>query len=265
MNDIRKSGRGTYKQGIFPKRTRLGCCVCSLLGLFGLSTAMFAQSSNSSKATGADSARSVPDISGIWMSTPPRRVGGPNDNILDPPDKRKPDSAIVVPFLPEAEAKYKSANEADSPSTRCMPPGVPALMLAPIYPMAILQTPGRVVLIHEFMNTVRWIYTDGQGHPKDLDPTWLGNSVGKWEGDILVVDTVGFNNKSWLDLHGMTHSDELHTVERFHRRGAVLEYSITIEDPKTFSRAWTVHMDYDSKPDWKIGEYLCAENNKDAK
>ena len=208
---------------------------------------------------------SVPDISGIWMSTPPRRVGGPNDSLLDPPDKRKPNSAAVVPFLPEAEARYKSANEADSPSTRCLPPGISGLMLAPIYPMAILQTPGRVVVIHEFMNTVRWIYTDGQGHPKDLDPTWLGNSVGKWEGDTLVVDTIGFNDKSWLDLHGMTHSDELHTVERFHRRGAVLEYSLTIEDPKTFSRPWTVHMDYEFKPDWKIAEYLCAENNKDAK
>ena len=265
MNDIRKSGRGTHKQGIITKTTRFACCACYLVGLFSLATGAHAQSSNLSKSTGTKSGGSVPDISGIWMSTPPRRVGGPNDSLLDPPEKRKPDSATVVPFLPEAEGRYKSANEADSPSTRCLPPAIPALMLAPIYPMAILQTPGQVVVIHEFMNTVRWIYTDGQGHPKDLDPTWFGNSVGKWEGDTLVVDTIGFNNKSWLDLHGMTHSDELHTVERFHRRGAVLEYSITIEDPKTFSRPWTVHMDYDSKPDWKIAEYLCAENNKDAK
>jgi hypothetical protein len=265
MSDIRTSGRGTYKKELFPKSRRLGCCACCLLGLFGLTTALLAQSSNPSKSSGANVGGSVPDISGIWMSTPPRRVGGPNDSLLDPPDKRKPDSAAVVPFLPEAEARYKSANEADSPSTRCLPPGISGLMLAPIYPMAILQTPGRVVVIHEFMNTVRWIYTDGQGHPKDLDPTWLGNSVGKWEGDTLVVDTIGFNDKSWLDLHGMTHSDELHTVERFHRRGAVLEYSLTIEDPKTFSRPWTVHMDYEFKPDWKIAEYLCAENNKDAK
>ena len=265
MNNIRKSGLGTYKQGIITKTTRLACFACSLLGLFGSATGVHAQNSNLSKSAGAKSGGSVPDISGIWMSTPPRRIGGPKDSLLDPADKRKPDSATVVPFLPEAEAKYKSANEADSPSTRCLPPGIPGLMLAPIYPMAILQTPGQVVVIHEFMNTVRWIYTNGQGHPKDLDPTWLGNSVGKWEGDTFVVDTVGFNNKSWLDLHGMTHSEELHTVERFHRRGAVLEYGITIEDPKTFSRPWTVHMDYDSKPDWKIGEYLCAENNKDAK
>ena len=244
---------------------RLGCCAGCLVALLSLAPAMSAQTSKSSNAAASGAAGTVPDISGIWMSTPPRRVGGPNDSLLDPADKRKPDSATMVPFLPEAEARYKSANEADSPSTRCLPPGISGLMLAPIYPMAILQTPGRVVVIHEFMNVVRWIYTDGQGHPKDLDPTWLGNSVGKWEGDALVVDTIGFNDKSWLDLHGMTHSDELHTVERFHRRGAVLEYSLTIEDPKTFSRPWTVHMDYESKPDWKIAEYLCAENNKDAK
>ena len=81
----------------------------------------------------------------------------------------------------------------------------------------------------------------------------------------LVVDTVGFNDKSWLDGHGMTHSDRLHTVERFHRRGAVLEYGLTIEDPKTFTRPWTVHMDYEAKPDWKIAEYICNENNRNDK
>jgi hypothetical protein len=109
MSDIRATGRGPYKKELFPKSRRLGCCACSLLSLFGLSTATLAQSSNPSKASGAKVGGSVPDISGIWMSTPPRRVGGPNDSLLDPPDKRKPDSATVVPFLPEAEARYKSA------------------------------------------------------------------------------------------------------------------------------------------------------------
>jgi len=265
MSDLRTSGRGNYKTELFPKSRRLACFACCLLGLFGLTTAMFAQSSTPSKASGANAGGSAPDLSGIWMTTPPRRLGGPTDSLLDPPDKRKPDSATVVPFLPEAEARYKSANENDSPTAHCLPPAVPGLMLAPVYPMAILQTPGKVVVIHEFMNTVRWIYTDGQGHPKDLDPTWMGNSIGKWEGDTLVVDTIGFNDKSWLDGRGMTHSEELHTVERFHRRGTVLEYSVTIEDPKTFSKPWTVHMDYESKPDWKIAEYWCAENNRDVK
>lgn len=265
MSDIHASGRGTHSKELSRMSRRLGYCAFCLLALFGLTTATLAQSSNPSKASGANAGGSVPDISGIWMTTPPRRFGGPTDSILDPPDKRKPDSATVVPFLPGAEAKYKSANEADSPTAHCLPPAVPGLMLAPVYPLAILQTPGKVVVIHEFMNTVRWIYTDGQGHPKDLDPTWMGNSIGKWEGDTLVVDTIGFNDKSWLDGRGMTHSEELHTVERFHRRGAVLEYSVTIEDPKTFSKPWTVHMDYDAKPDWKIAEYWCAENNKDTK
>src|ERR1700693_663489 len=146
MSDIRTSGRETYKKELFPRSRRLACCACCLLGLSGLTTAMLAQSSNPSKASVANVVGSVPDIGGIWMSTPPRRVGGPNDSLLDPPDKRKPDSATVVPFLPEAEARYKSANEADSPSTRCLPPGVPGLMLAPVYPLAILQTPGKVVV-----------------------------------------------------------------------------------------------------------------------
>ena len=250
------------KKGGSSIRSRVAGYGCCLMLMLTLATPLLAQSSNSSKATGTNSGHSEPDISGIWMSTPPRRIGGPTDNILDPEDKRKPDSAKVVPFLPEAEAKYKAANELDSPTARCQPPGISMLMLAPIYPMAIIQTPGRVVTIHEFMNVVRWIYTDGEGHPKDLDPSWLGNSVGKLDGDTLVVDTIGFNNKSWLDGHGMTHSDELHTVERFHRRGAVLEYSLTLEDPKTFTRPWTVHMDFEAKPDWKIAEYICNENNQ---
>jgi len=252
-------------QIILPKTARLVCCACCLMSLLGLATETLAQSSNGSKAAGAKSDESKPDISGVWVSTPPRRVGGPTDSLLDPADKRKPDSATAVPFLAEAEAKYKAAKEIDSPTTHCLPPGISELMFAPFYPMAIVQAPGRVVTIHEFMNMVRWIYTDGQGHPKELDLTWLGNSVGKWEGDTLVVDTIGFNDKSWLDAHGMTHSDQLHTVERFHRRGALLEYSMTIEDPKTFSRPWTIHMDYEAKTDWKIAEYICNENNKDDK
>ena len=265
MSDVTACQGPGRNQRLLPKTARLVCCACCLVGLAGLATEMFAQSSNSSKTAEAKPGSSTQDISGVWVSTPPRRVGGPTDSLLDPADKKKPDSATVVPFLPEAEAKYKAAKEIDSPTTRCLPPGISELMFAPFYPMAIVQAPGRVVTIHEFMNVVRWIYTDGQGHPKDLDLTWLGNSVGKWEGDTLVVDTVGFNDKGWLDAHGMTHSDQLHTVERFHRRGAVLEYSMTIEDPKTFSRPWTIHMDYEAKPDWKIAEYICNENNKDDK
>ena len=263
MRSKSTSGR-TARRRFLLNGARLGCCASLIALLLGLAPAMSTQTSKSSNAAGG-AAGIAPDISGVWMSTPPRRVGGPNDSLLDPVDKRKPDSATVIPFLPEAEAKYKAADEKDSPTTHCLPPGISELMLAPIYPMAIIQTPGRVVIIHEFMNVFRWIYTDGQGHPKDLDPTWEGNSIGKWEGDTLVVDTIGFNDKSWLDGHGMTHSDQLHTVERFHRRGAVLEYSLTIEDPKTFTRPWIVHMDYEAKPDWKIAEYICNENNKDDK
>lgn len=242
-------------------RTRFACCTSCLTVMLALATSILAQSSQPSKPSGNNSGGTESDIAGIWLPTPPRRVGAANDSILDPEDKRKPDSAKVVPFLPEAEAKYKAANPLDNTSMHCLPPGISLLMFVP-YPIAIIQAPGRVVLIHEYMNLVRWIYTDGQGHPKDLEHTWMGDSIGKWDGDTLVVDTIGFNDKSWLDLHGMTHSDQLHTVERFHRRGAILEYSLTIEDPKSFSQPWTIHMDYAEKPDWKIAEFVCEENNK---
>jgi hypothetical protein len=240
-------------------RTRLGCCTYYLMGLLAMATSILAQDPQPSKAI---SVKSESDIGGIWIpegsaSTPPNVRRG----TLDPEGKRKPDSAKVIPFLPEAEVRYKVANPMNNPVNHCLPTGIPGLMFVP-YPIAIIQAPGRVVLIHEFLNQVRWIYTDEQGHPKDMEHSWYGESVGKWEGDTLVVDTIGFNDKTWLDFRGMTHSDELHTVERFHRHGAVLEYSVTIEDPKTFSQPWTVHMDYEAKPDWKIAEFVCEENNK---
>lgn len=201
---------------------------------------------------GAQQSSPAPDLSGVWA------VSNFKQELAQMAPELNPK---VPPFLPAAAAKYAKMNHNDSPSAHCLPPGVPFLMTMP-YPFEIIQVPGRVLTIHEFGNFVRRIHTDGRNHPADPDPTWLGDSVGKWDGGTLVVDSVGFNDKSWMDLTGLTHSEALHLTERFRLIDRnTLSDDITIDDPMTFTKAWTVHVTYSRKPDWEIQEFVCAENN----
>jgi hypothetical protein len=141
----------------------------------------------------------------------------------------------------------------------CFPPGVPRIYLQ-IFPMEIIQIPGRVLMRFEFDHSLREIWVDGRGHPPDLNPTYMGNSIGKWEGDTLVVDTVGFNDKTWLDREGRRHSDQLHIIERFRRTSQnTLADDITMEDPKTFTKPWTTQITFELRPDWEILEHACAD------
>ncbi len=115
-------------------------------------------------------------------------------------------------------------------------------------------------MIFEFHHFVREIFTDGRAHPPDPDPTYMGNPVGHWEGDTLIVDTIGFNDKTWLDQVGHPHSDALHLVERIRRIDAkTLQDDLTIEDPKAFTKIWMGRQIYDLKPGWTIGEYICED------
>jgi len=148
------------------------------------------------------------------------------------------------------------------PTERCIPPGVPRIMLQP-FPWEIVHARDRVVMIFEYQSLVRQIFTDGRGHPKDLDPTYMGHSIGKYEGDTLVVDTIGFNDKTWLDPMGLPHSDALHVVERIRRTAHdTLQIDYTIDDPKAYTKTWTAQKIFKLKPDWQIKEYVCAENNE---
>ena len=114
------------------------------------------------------------------------------------------------------------------------------------------------------LTTVPAIHTDGRPHPKDPDPLRAGNSAGKWDGDTLVVDTIGFNDKTNMDTVGHPHSDAMHTVERFSRTDEKhIAYEITIEDSKAFTRPWKNTRIFTLRPDWEIMEYSCEENNKD--
>ena len=141
---------------------------------------------------------------------------------------------------------------------------MPKLVYLP-YPYKIYQLPGVTVMLYEGFTTFRQIFTDGRELPKDPQPSWLGYSVGKWDGDTFIVDTIGVNEKTWMDNAGRPHSDALHTIERYRRRSVgSMDVTLTIDDPKAYSRPWTVDL---SPSRLVVGqdllEYICTENNRD--
>ena len=174
-------------------------------------------------------------------------------------------------MTPWAEEKFRAnkpsfgpraVTDSNDPDYDCYFAGVPRVYLHPA-PFEIFQVPGRVIMFFEHDNIVRQIWTDGRQHPKNPDPyaaQWLGESIGEWEGDTLVVDTVGFNDKTWLDRAGTPHSDALHLVERIRRVDhATLQIELTIDDPKAFTKTWSSQLLFQLKPGWKIDEHSCKD------
>ena len=211
---------------------------------------------------------SEPDFSGVWRRS--RR----------PPDKTRQYTlgeltgsiGEVPPMTPWGEAKFKTTKpntgpravalaDTNDPIYKCYPPGVPRIYTSRLGgPFEIIQTPGRVTMIYEYDHFVRQFFTDGRPHAEDLSPTWMGDSVGKWEGNTLVVDTVGFNDKTWLDNQGHPHSDAMHLVERIRRVSHdSMTDDITFDDPKAYTKPWVAHMIFELKPDWKLVEYVCED------
>jgi hypothetical protein len=175
-----------------------------------------------------------------------------------------------VPFQPWAAAIYDYNSKNDSkydPEGYCLPPGGPRLMATP-YPMEIIQLPEqkRILMIFEGATHIwREIYMDGRPHPEGdgLNPTYLGHSVGKWEGDTLVVDIVGFNEQTWMDYFGHPHTDMLHVVEKFSRPTKnELRYEATFDDPGAYTKPFTVRWTIPWNPTGELTEYICQENNK---
>lgn len=195
-----------------------------------------------------------PNLSGIWQRPNAKYMVNLAADLAE------------VPFRPWTETLYKQRranNGKGQPSERCLPHGVPKAMLPP-EPFKIIQSPEVLVILYEEFNHYRQVFTDGRGHPQDLNPTWYGYSVGQWDGDTFVADTIGFNDQTWLDEGGYPHSDALHIVERFRRRDfGHLDMQITIDDSKAYTKAWTVSMSFDLLPDTELIEHIC-ENEKDA-
>jgi len=170
-----------------------------------------------------------------------------------------------VPIRPEAAKLFgqRVQGSVRDPGVDCLPLGIPiSSLVSEVH--KIVQTPGLIVVLLEVDNAHRQIYMDGRKLPTDPQPSWLGYSVGKWEGDTLVVDTIGFNDKAWLDVLGHPRSEAMHLVERYHRRDfGHLDVEMTFDDPKMYSKPFSIKVTHQLIPDSDILEYFCAENEKD--
>jgi hypothetical protein len=171
-----------------------------------------------------------------------------------------------VDLLPAAQALYQARVDTlgkDRPSGHCFPHGIPDAMLVP-QPFKIMHTPGTTLILYEEFAEFRQIFTDGRALPKNPQTAWFGYSIGNWERDAFVIESRGFNDKTWLDDDGHPHSDGLHTFERFRRPDyGQMTMEITIDDPKTYAKPWSATLHYHLLPDTELIEFIC-ENEKDA-
>jgi hypothetical protein len=194
------------------------------------------------------------DLTGLWNG------GGSSGDIATALPKGE-----TLPLLPEAAKILASRQAKDDPEANCLPTGVPRT--AP-YPWRFVETPTHIFFLFEGnIHSYRQIFMDGRKHPDDPDPTWYGHSIGHWEGDTLVIDTIGYNDKFWFDFKGTPHTEKLHTIERFTRTNlGTLAVEVTIDDPGAYSRTWKVNFTARLAPKGdELMEYICQENNPDVK
>jgi hypothetical protein len=194
-----------------------------------------------------------PDLSGFWNIpyVPNMSMGKEGD----------------VPYTPAGLSAFKNHDAKDDPTGFCLPPGVPRIMQSP-FPLAIVQTPGYVAMLFEYQRIWRMIYTDGRGHHPGAVDLFMGDSIGKWEGDTLVIDTISFNNRTWLDTAGHQHSAAMHVVERLTRTAPdAIAYVVTINDPVMYAKPWTHERNFKTAQPPKglpdLLEYSCMDNNVD--
>lgn len=193
-----------------------------------------------------------PDFSGVW--SPDRNL------IYDISDALK--KGEDLPIQPWALKVTREHMSKDDPEARCLPTGVPRL--AP-YPWTIAQTPKNVYFLFEGnIHSYRQIFMDGRQHTEDPNPTWYGESIGHYEGDTLVVDTTGFNDKFWFDFAGHPHTAKLHTIERYRRPDSLnLTWETVVDDAGAYTKPFTVYGHSTIQENTDLMEYICQENNLD--
>jgi hypothetical protein len=223
-----------------------------------------------------------PDLSGVWhvlseSLEEKTRLFGPGIGVISVPGM-EPDTVSKYGFdllldfkpgeivmTPEGQAIFdrRRKDDSDIPTTHCLPMGTPlATLLSEV--QKIVQTPGLILIMHEIDGIPRQVYTDGRKLPADPAPSWLGSSVGRWEGDVLVVNTVGLNDRVWLDVSGHPRSEAMRMTERYRRRDVGhLDVEITFDDPKMYNKPFTVKVTHLLQADADILEYVCNENEKD--
>jgi hypothetical protein len=247
---------------------RLASALASLGAVLAFAPPLSAQTGQSAGTTEAHGANSAAtpalshDLSGVWMQYPDGNVPGvPGMNAVD--ERTRP------PLTPWGKEKFDAAKPLvgpravpgleNNPELRCEPDGPPKLLNLP-NPFEIVQIPGRVLMFFELGHIWRTVWTDGRPLPKDPDPTYLGYSVGNWEGDTFVVNTIGFNDKLWDDSYGNPRSDATRLTERYRRLNQdTLELQIIIDDPKAYAKTWVSPPKlHKLEPAWEIAEWFCV-------
>jgi len=230
------------------------------LALLASLPGIYAQTNLSRGTSDPSPNATVPDLSGRWVGSPP------SFSITDPGGKKTGTAADDTPYQPATLAKLRAEKpeagpnatfDSDDPRIKyCDPIGLPRIFLVPNQ-FKFIQTPDFVYIIFEYGTTGLQIAMNRQ-HPADPDPTWWGDSIGRYEGDTLVVDTIGFNDKTWLDHVGRPHSDELHLIERFRRIDQNhLQLDVTFDDPKAYTKTWTGRKIF-STTDREFVEHSCS-------
>jgi hypothetical protein len=221
-----------------------------------------------------------PDLTGVWQggSTLPGRWDEANRGVGVGGSGRDPNAPVVrssndrpagregAPYQDWAAQKVLEAfnrRGIDDPTGLCLPAGIPRSVMLGLFPQQFIQTPTQLVILYEYMSTYR-VIPFGTEHPDDWIPSYMGNSVARWDGDTLVIDIIGFNDKTWLAGTGTFHSDALHIVERYTRVSRDrIDYEVTMEDPNVLTKPWSLSSSLMLREGTRLQEYICAENNID--
>lgn len=206
-------------------------------------------------------AQGKPDLSGLWEQYSEAQMP---KYLLNLAADMKPGDVPLQPWAAALVRQRQENNSVDHPGARCLPSGIPEKDAVPA-PFKIIQTDDLIAVLYESRTIFRQIFIDGRALPSaDAQPTWQGYSVGHWDGDTMVVDTRGFRDTSWLDMFGHPGTGQLHVIERFTRRNfGSLSIDITIDDPKAYTKPWSVHESAHLLPDDELMEHICEENNRD--
>jgi len=195
-----------------------------------------------------------PDLSGIWVTADGKYLQNLGVDGAD---------IAMLPWAAKVYAERQANDSATRPSLHCIPHSITDFDALAV-PKKLIQTPGELIVLFEAFHSYREIFTDGRSLPKDLDPAWFGYSVGRWQGDTLVVESTGINDMTWLDDGGHPHSDALRITEKLHRSDfGHMAVELTIDDPRTYSRPWRVTLPWKLLPDTELLDWACL-NEKDA-
>jgi hypothetical protein len=243
-------------------RNRLAVLILSLVTVLTSSAALLGQSNGqappqpaTAKAQGAAANH---DLSGVWNATSglyQYAAFSKDEPLMTPWGKAQFDAA-----RPSQGPNGVKLSETNDRVYKCTPPGMPYIYIQ-LFPMQIIQTPTEVIELFEYDHIVRHIYIDGRKHPASFKPSYNGHSIGHWEGDTLVVDTIGLNGKNWLDRVGHPESAQMHILERIRRvDGKTLQVDLNFDDVKSYTKPWTAQIRFLLHPDWDILEHICEDN-----